>query len=202
MLTGTSENNCPYGGNSWSVIGLYWRVWESPIHKHISVVLAFKKYDSISQVPLGKQNHPVFQAEGIKCLELIIQVMEDVEKPKWTGNQEISKSRKLSISSGGGNVPGAQEPRPSSWKLKFKLNVVLTRRIWLFFGETQPLPESLLEVERGGEILWLLPLFHPLNSYWYPLVEPIQKSDNMEPWKVIPLLYRADQWKGPGTDLR
>lgn len=81
---------------------------------HNSVVLAFKKHDSISQVPLGKQNHPVFQTEGIKCLELIIQVMEDVEKPKWTGNQEISKSRKLSVSSGGGNVPGAQEPWPSS----------------------------------------------------------------------------------------
>lgn len=36
MLTGTSENNCPYGGNSWSAIGLYWRVWEGPIHKHIT----------------------------------------------------------------------------------------------------------------------------------------------------------------------
>lgn len=66
--------------------------------------------------------------------------------------------------------PGAMATR---WSWNFASST------WLF-SITQPQPETWLEAERVGEILWVLPLFSSSSSHWYPLME----EDHMDPWEV------------------
>lgn len=127
--------------------------------------------------------------------------MENVEKPNRTVRQArdwqelealiFLRRRQYSL-----------EPSICGHADEVASKVGLTSRIWLFFRETQPFPEMWLEVERGGEMPSVLPFFHPSNPYWYPLVEPGQKPDNMEPWEVIPSVIQSKSVEKSRTDLR